>query len=53
MKDGNGMKHLQIVMYLVVEFFETLNTFLCLQTRNISAEKRSLFSEVIHLIKIT
>ena len=32
-------------------FFSSSDTFLRLHTRNLPTEKRSLFSEVIHLIK--
>ena len=34
------------------DFFLLSDTFLCLQARNLSSEKRSLFSGVSHLGKI-
>ena len=47
------MQHLEVVMYLVAQLFSHHRVrFFCLQTRNLSTESRSLFSEVIHLIKI-
>ena len=34
------------------DFFLSSDTFLCLQARNLSSEKRSLLSELSHLSKI-
>ena len=50
---GNGIGYLQVDMYLIVQpFFSSSDTFLRLQTRNLSYGKCSLFTVVIHFIKI-
>ena len=41
------MGYLEVVSDLVFFFFSSVDTFLHLQARNISTEKRSLLSEVI------